>query len=455
MALDSPYPILTLPFDIISQIFVYCLPQEDDALPWRTEAPLLLAGICRHWRDVALATHELWNTMHLNLRAHTILKITPLLDFWLPRAGNLPRSMSLIYRGESEFNYLASIGDAALDALVDIMRHYAQHWSSLELHVPFKALLRLRAPPDGFSSLRKITLNDSSRSPQTQVIAAFSKAPKLRELHIMAGVSTADLDLPYQQMEILRLDNSNPRDCVQALNLVPNITKLTSTLWTFRGFGAAASASTLRLTHLESIRVVLSHTRGPALLSCLTLPALKHLEIDLQGLEEIALLTSLLLRSSCFLRHLSVKFGPSWGADHFTQLFTALDSLEELQVRKADASFDIAFALLKAQPTLFLPNLRSLHVERTNFNSDSEDPVLLADLLEARWNVPSDVTLPVQLRSFRLNSPLTIAPEYKTSAMHRLCHLRVQGMMIEITSERSWLRPELWAWYIHRIQRQH
>ncbi|KAJ7645823.1 hypothetical protein B0H17DRAFT_959377, partial [Mycena rosella] len=56
----APYPVLTLPFDIISQIFVYCLPQEDDALPWRTEAPLLLAGICREWRDITMCTHELW-----------------------------------------------------------------------------------------------------------------------------------------------------------------------------------------------------------------------------------------------------------------------------------------------------------------------------------------------------------------------------------------------------------
>ncbi|KAJ6617909.1 hypothetical protein B0H10DRAFT_1796407, partial [Mycena sp. CBHHK59/15] len=57
---ETTYPVLLLPFDIISQIFVYCLPQEADALPWRSEAPLLVASICRQWRDVALATHELW-----------------------------------------------------------------------------------------------------------------------------------------------------------------------------------------------------------------------------------------------------------------------------------------------------------------------------------------------------------------------------------------------------------
>ncbi|KAJ7827093.1 hypothetical protein B0H13DRAFT_1657130, partial [Mycena leptocephala] len=58
------YPVLTLPYEITSRIFVACLP-SDGVRPSPDAAPLLLAQICRHWRKIALSTGELWCSVNL------------------------------------------------------------------------------------------------------------------------------------------------------------------------------------------------------------------------------------------------------------------------------------------------------------------------------------------------------------------------------------------------------
>ncbi|KAJ7916544.1 hypothetical protein B0H13DRAFT_364587 [Mycena leptocephala] len=233
------YPVLTLPFDIISSIFVYCLPPEDDALPWRTEAPLLLAGICRDWRDIALATHDLWNTLHLSLRPYSILKVASLLEFWIPRAGNLPLSISLVCKCGNDLKP-GSADSAWLDALAELIAQYAPHWSTVELHIPFPALIRLSPPREDFTSLKKLVLNSASWPGGKIPARVFSKSPKLRELHIrelhiISGARTR-VALPWEQLTTLRLDNTSTEECVKTLAFVPNLVHFTSTLWSLADF---------------------------------------------------------------------------------------------------------------------------------------------------------------------------------------------------------------------------
>ncbi|KAJ7667265.1 hypothetical protein B0H17DRAFT_836591, partial [Mycena rosella] len=54
------YPVLTLPPEIVSQIFVNCLPIHGRVRPSPTTAPLTLTQICHHWREIALSTSALW-----------------------------------------------------------------------------------------------------------------------------------------------------------------------------------------------------------------------------------------------------------------------------------------------------------------------------------------------------------------------------------------------------------
>ncbi|KAJ7167677.1 hypothetical protein C8R46DRAFT_858738, partial [Mycena filopes] len=66
----STFPILTLPVEITTQIFIWCLPTIEELRadhvsrsvgePAEPHAPLTVASCCRLWRAIALATPSLW-----------------------------------------------------------------------------------------------------------------------------------------------------------------------------------------------------------------------------------------------------------------------------------------------------------------------------------------------------------------------------------------------------------
>ncbi|KAJ6560151.1 hypothetical protein B0H19DRAFT_945240, partial [Mycena capillaripes] len=58
------YPVLTLPAEIISEIFVHFLPIYPSCPPLTGFlSPTLLTQICRKWRHIALTTPALWRAI--------------------------------------------------------------------------------------------------------------------------------------------------------------------------------------------------------------------------------------------------------------------------------------------------------------------------------------------------------------------------------------------------------
>jgi hypothetical protein len=57
-------PIRRLPAEILSQVFLQCIPEESIFLA--KTAPLVLSQVCRQWREVALSNQLLWNTLTLD-----------------------------------------------------------------------------------------------------------------------------------------------------------------------------------------------------------------------------------------------------------------------------------------------------------------------------------------------------------------------------------------------------
>ncbi|KAJ7778606.1 hypothetical protein DFH07DRAFT_730648, partial [Mycena maculata] len=99
------YPVLALPIEITSRIFILCLPAAGRVKPSPSTAPLLLAQICRDWRDVALSTCEIWSSIYfddpldltIGWTADPIVdeSRTKLLQTWLSRAKGHPISLGL------------------------------------------------------------------------------------------------------------------------------------------------------------------------------------------------------------------------------------------------------------------------------------------------------------------------------------------------------------------------
>ncbi|KAJ7641197.1 hypothetical protein FB45DRAFT_862445 [Roridomyces roridus] len=97
---EYKYPILSLPSEITSEIFLQFLP----SYPERTScigpsSPALLLQVCCEWRDVALATPELWSTFEVKMghggppAVHA--RDQRLLVEWLERSKDCPLSVEL------------------------------------------------------------------------------------------------------------------------------------------------------------------------------------------------------------------------------------------------------------------------------------------------------------------------------------------------------------------------
>ncbi|KAJ7865602.1 hypothetical protein B0H14DRAFT_2347830 [Mycena olivaceomarginata] len=60
------YPMLSLPMEITSQIFVECLHIHGYICPLSRHAPLLLMRVCHQWEGITLETSELWRSLKMD-----------------------------------------------------------------------------------------------------------------------------------------------------------------------------------------------------------------------------------------------------------------------------------------------------------------------------------------------------------------------------------------------------
>ncbi|KAJ6450632.1 hypothetical protein C8R45DRAFT_848908 [Mycena sanguinolenta] len=95
------YPVLSLPGEITSRIFVECLP-NDDVLPLAEHAPLLFLSVCHQWRDIAISTCLLWSSLRIeSMLADNGIVVScgtlRTLHTWFSRARALPLFLTMIY----------------------------------------------------------------------------------------------------------------------------------------------------------------------------------------------------------------------------------------------------------------------------------------------------------------------------------------------------------------------
>ncbi|KAJ7139258.1 hypothetical protein C8R44DRAFT_764132 [Mycena epipterygia] len=97
------YPVITLPPEVSAEIFLHYVDSAhiggSGTLPHPPRkggcGPLLLASICRTWRDIALALQPIWSSMQLYTGPATLSTTEKLLEQWLPRAGNHPLTIDI------------------------------------------------------------------------------------------------------------------------------------------------------------------------------------------------------------------------------------------------------------------------------------------------------------------------------------------------------------------------
>ncbi|KAJ7905067.1 hypothetical protein B0H13DRAFT_1620261 [Mycena leptocephala] len=366
------YPVLTLPPEVVSEIFIHCL-CDTRARPNIAEAPLLLCNICRTWRDVAIVTPALWSSLQLAFKFSLFgSNFIDLVDLWLSRTGSHPLSLSLFYD-----EYTVTKRREQLNQLVKLLLRHSHQWADIELRLPDAA--EFRQFKGHFPALWTLSVAHSIK-PSTPPVASFTDAPRLTNAQLSFGCALNPIVLPWTQLAVLKCDALYVGDCFRLLRETTQIVELSVYL---REGGPQMPLSpflslpTLRFLHL------LREECHMDLLQHLTLPALETLSISFET-HDIPRFFSFLSRSTCSLRRIIFD---AWPFDQIqlTKCLEAMPSLQELKLWRPQYFTD-SFLLQLADHTLLLPNLKTLelnHVYPIQFTMPA-----LVDMLAARWSAP-------------------------------------------------------------------
>ncbi|KAJ7171620.1 hypothetical protein C8R43DRAFT_978822 [Mycena crocata] len=202
------YPVLTLPPELTSEIFIQCV--EFDSPPTHPcggppgSAPLILLQICREWRTIALSTPLLW-TAGFNLLLGCSRSRDELVDEWLRRACGLPVSVRL---------YSDEAGNIERDAARCLLRNHAYRLGHLQLRLDYLDLCSV-ADIGKFPALRTLTLWGfrGHPTPVRQVI----DVPLLREVSLEYGAVPSLVRLPWAQLTHFTCAQLSIDDCMCVL----------------------------------------------------------------------------------------------------------------------------------------------------------------------------------------------------------------------------------------------
>ncbi|KAF8150381.1 hypothetical protein K438DRAFT_1865733 [Mycena galopus ATCC 62051] len=204
--LDScRYPVLTLPTEITSKVFSHFLPVYPACPPLiGPSSPTLLTQICRHWRQIAVATSELWRAISFADDWDDVLLEEELhiCQIWLTRS----RSYPLAIRDVS--------GQDPARVLEAIIPHRAR-WEYLYLHHP-SYLAHIQDPMPLLRHLH-LTMYD-----ELDDIVTFSSAPLLRSITLSAS-TPLKFAFPLGQLTSLALTYASRSEYTTILQQTCNL----------------------------------------------------------------------------------------------------------------------------------------------------------------------------------------------------------------------------------------
>ncbi|KAJ7160936.1 hypothetical protein C8R46DRAFT_1284700 [Mycena filopes] len=455
-------PILdSLPPELLSEIFTECLPTYS-AVPAASRAPLLLAGVCREWRAIALSTPSIWSTFILPVNMGTMTDNSPILrlfDAWIARGGNYPLTMVISCSASPR----ATPPPYALpESFISALGHSSSRWHDVHLVLPRADFWRLQ-PNEGFPFLRRLAVKaayypaqvGSATPPPLAPLDLFRDAPALDDVSLEEGFSLSNISLPLDQLSYFDLQAATTDAHFPAFLQAPNLVEIRLNLH----YLDARFVPSQELVHSKVKTLNIQFPQGVhgggetlAILRYMTCSALERIAV--RGMAPLLApnLLRFLSRSSPPLREFVLDL-----ASHLSDalpdtipVLMAMPTLELLELRPLAAeTANALFAQMHDSDnaaSVFLPRLRTLRVEVTFGYDDGSAWTYtpLVDMLVARWNfdVAAGGNVDVaQLRLFKFgfSNPHTFSsawgnpcPELDPQSHSRLARLGEEGMDIEL-----------------------
>ncbi|KAJ7626980.1 hypothetical protein FB45DRAFT_920432 [Roridomyces roridus] len=293
---DVVYPVLELPDEITSEIFVryvgeapneVFLPYSDDYPP-PIPSPVVLASVCSLWRNVALSTPSLWTYFYhcpsQRPSPRPIMHLIDAMEKWLSRTGQLPLHLHI---------ELPEAGTPEREQMLDLISRHSSHWGVLDL----ASTIPIIFPPSIEGPLRCLTrFSLRIDEPDNSDLPALPLAPHVHAVHLV-GVRYMDWStaIPWSQLTTLRVQEIGLGEFLSALEQAQNLEVL--------GFTSCRRLSDIITSPARLLPRIHTLDLGPEggheIVPHLILPALNKLRLQAIEPEYPAPIQELIARSGC------------------------------------------------------------------------------------------------------------------------------------------------------------
>ncbi|KAJ6486906.1 hypothetical protein C8R45DRAFT_996397 [Mycena sanguinolenta] len=341
--------ILTLPPEIIAEIFSYYMDMPIVCgIFWMGHSPLVLATVCKRWREICFTTCSLWSCVLINDECNWDDEAhLRFLQRWLARAGGHSLDIRLIC-------------SETIGVLPTLLR-YSSQWRNICLTLDSSNIMALRTVHAPLVSLTSLSIvMPAAKLPAT--VTAFGEAPSLREVSLSGLGPLQSVTLPWTRLTHLKLSNISLEKCLTILKATLNLELMAISMSSPR-FSEPVPSSALMLARLHTLTLT---TGSSGLLHHLTLPAIRTLRLPSLTSDWVSRLLELGTRSSWSPR--SIKFG-YMEHEPCNLLLRSLPSLETVELLACRGHGPILFAStlaplisLLTTDDAFLPNLCELTI---------------------------------------------------------------------------------------------
>ncbi|KAJ7248043.1 hypothetical protein C8J57DRAFT_1240551 [Mycena rebaudengoi] len=278
------YPILTLPTEITSEIFVHFLPPYPERPPATgLTSPELLAQICQAWREIALSTPRLWRAIKLTLPTTSPTRALDLLRTWVSRSKNCPLPISL----------QCSTRLLEVDFIQAIIP-YSERWEHIDLKLPIESLQLIGAD---FPLLRSLTLGPTHYVGETDSLDAIFSCPS-------NTFGPSDIQLPWSQLTSISAYALAASECTEILG---HAAALREFRCHYVDDAARNPLPVAPLRYLQSLKVEAGFGQQQFLDSLAT-PVLQHITISDSLDGAIPNISALISRPHCTLTSLRILY---------------------------------------------------------------------------------------------------------------------------------------------------
>ncbi|KAK7001325.1 hypothetical protein R3P38DRAFT_3048515 [Favolaschia claudopus] len=403
-------PIRRIPPEILSEIFVTCLPKERNCVMSATEAPMLLGRVCSSWRSLSHSIPRLWCRLHIvepELNSawtqlvweQKYVQRADAAKTWLERSGPYPLSISLTGSDEDRRAMVNSQSSGTTAAILQVLIPFAHRWQNISVQASpadLECLLSISEQDVPMLTRLHIHRVPSPAGPMQLPALQFLNGRQIAHCSFSGSHGRNILSLPVRWSQLRSLSiGGNGRSltteaAVKVLSRCPRLETCELTIVHM----SPPSASTATIVTLPHLRALTVNDEGPhaayklgGLFSCLSLPGLLNLEVlgsyrssvtgsaasfaSLPRLESFTIITALFTKPT--LITLLVTLPPTIQQLH----------LSSLNVRRNHAHMDDD-VLAMLNPSIF-PNLEELRITECNSVSDQALFRFIVAMMRVDW----------------------------------------------------------------------